>query len=140
MSKQSIPTLTLTVSAAGVIARYRGVGFNGAQASVQGQKIQGVARVAAAAAADKTPVDVAGSTIVESGAAFAIGDSLIVDAQGRAIAQTSALRVKAGAVAVTSTAANGAILEGGDAPEYVFADALEAATAAGEFVEVLLRR
>lgn len=138
--KQSIPILTLSFTAPGVVAAHRGVKFSGAQATVQGEKVAGVARSAAAAANDKITVDVKGTTTVESGAAFALGDSLIVDAQGRAIVQTSALRVKAGVVAVTSTAANGAILEGGDATEYVFADALEAAGGAGEFVEVLLRR
>lgn len=140
MSKQSIPILSLTLTAPGAVTAHRAVKFSGAQATVQGEKVAGVARFAAAAANDKITVDVKGTTIVESGAAFAVGDSLIVDAQGRAIVQTSALRVKAGAVAVTSTAANGAILEGGDGPDYVFADALEAATAAGELVEVVLRR
>lgn len=139
MGKQSIPTLSLTLKALGAVAVHRAVGFNGAQASVQGQKVQGVARVDAVDAQDFT-LDVAGTAIVETGAAFAVGDSLIVDAQGRAIAATGTLAVAAGATPVTSSAANGAILQGADLPEYVFADALEPATGPGEFVEVLLRR
>ncbi len=138
MSKQSIPLLSLTIVAAGAVAAFRGVGFNGAQATVQGQKIQGVAR-GDAAITEQLTLDSKGTLIVESGAAIAVGDALIMDAQGRAIPSTGALAVKAGAVAMTSTAANGAVLQGGDAPEFVFADALEAATGAGEFIEVLAR-
>ena len=58
----------------------------------------------------------------------------------RAIASTGALGVAAGATAVMASAANGAVLTGADMPEYVFADALEASGAAGNLVEVLLRR
>lgn len=139
MSKQGIPTLSLTVKASGAIAQYRAVGFNGAQATVQGQKVQGVSR-AAAADGENTALDCAGTFVIETGAAFNKGDSLIVDNQGRAIVVTGALTVKAGAVAVTSTAANGAILQGADLPEFVFADALEASSGAGQFVEVMARR
>ncbi|MCM2294156.1 hypothetical protein NAC44_17655 [Allorhizobium sp. BGMRC 0089] len=58
----------------------------------------------------------------------------------RAIKATGVLTITAGATAVTSTAANGAgLLEGGDLPEFIFADALEDG-ASGSFVEVLLRR
>ena len=41
---------------------------------------------------------------------------------------------------MTSSAANGAILAGGDPPQFVFADAMEAAADAGKMIEVLLRR
>ncbi|MHB9021308.1 MAG: hypothetical protein ACYC3A_05735 [Halothiobacillus sp.] len=140
MSKQAITTLTLPGVASGVVAQYRAVGFNGAQATVQGQKVQGISHWAAAAAGDVLLIDCAGTAIAETGAVFAKGDSLIVDSQGRVIPSTGALSVAAGATAVTSTAANGAILTGGNLPEYVFADALEASTAAGQFVEIFLRR
>jgi len=136
---QSISTLALTLAAAGAITAERCVGFDGLQATVQGQKIQGVARFAGVAG-DQITLDVAGTVVVESGAAIAVGEALIVDATGRAMPATGALAVAAGATAVTSSAANGAILTGGDGPEFVFADALEAATAAGELIEVLLRR
>lgn len=140
MPQQSITTLKLSIAAAGVVAAYRAVGFDGAQATVQGQKIQGVAEYAVAAAGVMLAVGVAGTVIIESGGIINKGDSLIVDAQGRAIVSTGKLGVAAGATAVTSTAANGQILTGGDSPEFVFADALAAATAAGQFIEVLLRR
>lgn len=138
MGRQSSPLQSFTYRASGAVAAFRGVGFNGAQASVQGQKVLGVAQRAAADGEDSDGVR-SGSTVVEAGGAFAIGASLIVDAQGRAIAATGALSLAAGAVAVTSSAANGAILTGADLPQYVFADALEASGAAGGLVEVLMR-
>ncbi|MEI8396208.1 MAG: capsid cement protein [Rhodospirillaceae bacterium] len=114
--------------------------FSGAQATSQGAKVLGIAQTSVAGGID-CAVAVDGSVIVEAGAYIAIGDSLICDNQGRAIPSTGALAVKAGATAVTSTAANGAaILQGGDPPEFVFADALEAASEAGKKIEVLLRR
>lgn len=136
---QAISLLALTVQAVGAISAHRAVGFDGAQATVQGQKIMGVSRVTDVDGA-ALPVDVAGSVTIESGAAISVGDSLIVDSAGRAIPVTGALGVAAGATAVTSAAANGAILTGADLPEFVLGDALEAASAAGEFIEVLLRR
>lgn len=139
MSRQAISLLDLTIAASGAVTAFRAVGYDGAQATTQGQKVQAVAQTDAA---DKALFNgtAKGTTVIESGAAIAKGDSLIVDNQGRAIPSTGALAIKAGATAVTSTAANGAgILSGGDSPEFVFADALEAAGGAGKFVEVLLR-
>jgi hypothetical protein len=139
MSRQAITLLELTVLASGAVTACRAVGYDGAQATAQAQKVQGVA-VTDAVDKGYFPAVVKGTAIVEAGAAIAKGDSLIVDNQGRAIPMTGALAVKAGGTAVTSTAANGAaILSGGDAPEFVFADALEAASGAGKFIEVLLR-
>lgn len=138
--KQSSPLQSITYTAAGAVATYRGVGFDGAQATVQGQKVMGISQRAAADTDDSDAV-VSGTSIIETGGNFAKGDSLIVDNQGRAIKFTSALKVAAGATAVTSSAANGsAILAGSDLPEFVFADALEASSGAGQFVEVLMRR
>lgn len=128
-----------TKRASGAVTANRCVKFDGAQATVQGEKVLGVARNDAADT-ELFSVDAIGTAIVEAGAAIAVGDSLIVDALGRAIPSTGALVVAAGGVAVTSTAVNGAILTGADLPEYVFADALEAAAALGEKIEVLLRR
>ncbi|OIO55492.1 MAG: hypothetical protein AUJ55_10150 [Proteobacteria bacterium CG1_02_64_396] len=136
---QSIATLTLIFTASGAVAANRAIGFDGAQATVQGQKVQGVNRYAAADGEDGA-AEASGTTVIETGGAFSVGDSLIVDSSGRAIASTGALAVAAGATAVTSSAANGAILTGGDLPEYIFADALEASGGAGEFREVFLRR
>lgn len=111
MSKQSTPLLTLTIAAAGVIAADRFVTPAGAQAGADANTL-GVARSAAAVAGDKVPVDVLGTTIVESGAAVAAGATVKSDATGRAIAWASA----GARVGV----------------------ALQAASAAGQFIEVLL--
>lgn len=111
MSKQSIPVLTLTVAAAGVIAAHRFVTPAGAQAGADANTL-GVSRVAAAAAGEKIPVDVLGTTIVEAGAAIAAGATLETDATGRAVTWATA----GGKVGI----------------------ALEAAAGAGEFIEVLL--
>lgn len=136
---QKIAVLTSTLIAAGAITQCRAVGFDGAQATVQGQKVAGVATIDAADG-DALSVDMVGTTVIEAGAAINVGDGLIIDAQGRAIPTSGEINIPAGATAVTSTAANGAILAGGEMPEYVFADALDSAAAAGEFIEVLLRR
>ncbi|MBF0614229.1 MAG: DUF2190 family protein [Magnetococcales bacterium] len=139
MSQQSISILTLTVVASGTVAACRAVGFNGAQIAVQGSKPMGLA-MSSATSGSALAVVTHGTAVAETGAAVSLGAPLIVDAQGRLIPATSALRVKAGATAVTSTAANGAILEGGDLPEFVIGDALQPASGAGEFIEILLRR
>lgn len=147
MSRANTPLLTLTVVAAGVIAAYRGVGFDDLQATVAGQKIKGFAKTAAALGAT-VAVESKGTTIAETGGAFAVGAALAIDATGRVVAAAALAvanpTVNAGAVAVTSTAANGAIvtqgaISGGYLPQYVFADALQAAAGAGEFVEILMR-
>ncbi|MEX0617537.1 MAG: capsid cement protein [Pseudohongiellaceae bacterium] len=136
---QRITLLALTFTASGLVSRHRAIGFDGAQATVQGQRVAGVAHFDAADGDDLT-VGCAGTEIIETGAAIAITDTLIIDAEGRAIPSSGELSVDAGGTAVTSTAADGAILSGGDMPEYVFADPLETADGAGEFIEVLLRR
>ncbi len=140
MAKQSIAILPLTFLASGAVAAHRAVGFNGAQATVQGQKVMGVSPrpVDSGYHSDVTAV---GTAVIETGGIFSAGASLIVDSQGRAIASSGKLELAAGATAVTSSAANGnTIFAGGDMPEFVFADALEASGGAGAFVEVLLRR
>lgn len=140
MSQQAMSLMALSITAAtAAVTEYRAVDYNGVQATVQGQKVMGVAK-RGAVIGDGFEVAVIGTAVVETGAAFAAGASLIVDAQGRAIASTGSLRVAAGATAVTSTAANGNILLGGDTAEYVYADALQASVGAGDKVEVLLRR
>lgn len=111
MSDQSRPVLTLTVTAAGAIGAHRFVTAAGAQAGADANAI-GVARTAAAAAGDRIPVDVLGTASVEAGAAITAGATVKADAQGRAIAWA------------TSGARLGV--------------ALEAATAAGQLIEVLL--
>jgi len=139
MGKQAHSLRDETFNASSAVSEFRAVGFDGAQATVQGQKVAGVAKHDAVIG-DAMAVGILGSVTIEAGAAIAIGDGLIVDANGRAIPTTGEIAIAAGATAVTSSAANGNIMTGGEMPEYVFADALEAAGAAGDFIEVLLRR
>lgn len=140
MSQQarSLFNLSFPVAPSAVLP-FRFVDFSGAQATVQGQKVAGASnrRAAAGASFDATII---GTAIIEAGAAFAAGHALISDNVGRAIPNSGALAIGAGAVAVTSSAANGAILTGSDLPEWVAAEALQAAVNVGDLVEVLLVR
>jgi hypothetical protein len=138
MSQQNISVLTLTLTANGAVTANRAIGFDGAQATSQGQKVMGPA-VTDADSGLGVAVITHGTAIMESGAAIAIGDALISDSQGRII-PASALAVGTGAVPVTSSAADGAILTGANLPDFVIADAMQAASAAGKMIEVLLRR
>ncbi len=110
MSQQAIALLTLTVALTGTVAANRFVTPAGAQAVADSSTL-GVAR-AAGVSGDKIPVDVIGTTVVEAGAAVAAGATLESDASGRAITWATA----GGKVGI----------------------ALEAATAAGQMIEVLL--
>lgn len=139
MPAQSHSIFTDSFTASGAITAYRAVGFDGAEATAQGQKVAGVARTKAADG-EQVAVDMIGTTIVEAGAAISAGDSLIVDSSGRAMPSTGEISIASGATQVTSTAANGAILTGGELPEYIFADARADASAAGDLIEVALRR
>lgn len=139
MSRQYAPLQSLTVSPEAAVAAHRFVSFADAQAATQGMKVKGVTR-AAIAAGDDGDIIVSGTALVELGADVTKGASLITDNAGKAMPATSALKIAAGATAVTSAAANGiTTLAGADLPEYVAADALEAGSA-GDIIEVLLRR
>jgi hypothetical protein len=138
MSQQNISVLTLTLIASSAITANRAVGFDGIQATSQGQKVMG-ASVTDAETGNSVAVITHGSAILEAGAAITLGDSLIADSQGRVI-PASVLGVASGATPVTGTAANGAVLEGAELPDFVVADALQAASGAGKMIEVLLRR
>lgn len=108
---QSTPLLTLTGRASGAVSGGRCVGYNDAQATVAGQVVKGVARSSAADTLN-FPIDVKGTTEAESGAAVAVGDALMSDASGRVVLRT--------------------------ATNYIVGYALKAATAAGQYIEVLL--
>lgn len=110
MSQQSTPLLTLTVALTGTVAAARFVTPAGAQAGADANTL-GVAR-SAGVSGDKIPVDAIGTAVVEAGAAIALGATLEVDASGRAVTWA------------TSGAKVGI--------------ALQAASAAGNFIEVLL--
>jgi hypothetical protein len=135
---QSIGLLDLHVTSAGAITARRGVTFGGAQVAAAGGKPMGIAQHGATAAGQPVLLRVKGTAIAEAGAAVAVGDAVAMDAQGRVV-PAAALTVAAGATAVTSSAANGAILAGGVPPVHVVGDALQAATAAGQPIEILLR-
>lgn len=109
MSGQNISLLALPLVAAGTIAANRFVTPGGAQAGA-GANTLGVCRQAAVAN-DKITVNVIGTAIVESGAAVSAWDTLESDASGRAITWASGAKV---------------------------ALATQAATAAGQMIEVLL--
>jgi len=110
MSRQAIPILTLTVTLAGTVAAHRFVTPAGAQAGADANTL-GVSRTAGVSG-DKIPVDVLGTAIVETGAAITAGATLETDASGRAVT----FAISGGKVAI----------------------ALEDASAAGQFIEVLL--
>jgi len=128
-----------SVVSAGAIARGRAVSFGRAQVGTAGAKALGIAKQAATASGQDITVAVIGTAVAETGAQVAVGDSLVTDDQGRMV-PASLLTVAAGATGVTSSAANGAILTGADLPQFVLADALQAASGAGAFIEVFMRR
>lgn len=110
MSQQSISLLALPVTLTGTVAANRFITIAGAQAGADAVTF-GASR-SAGVSGEKITVDLIGTTIIESGAAFAAGDTLKSDASGRGI----------------TWATSGAKT----------AKALKAATAAGQFVEALL--
>lgn len=173
MDYQHQPLRAETVIAAAAITAHRGVGFDGAQATVAGQKILGVAQVGALEG-EALALTSMGLAYIETGGAITKGAAVRVDASGRAVAAAAlavanptveltldidvTATVNAGATPVTSGAANGAIITasaadgdssaaatqgaitGGYLPQFVLGDALDAASGAGEFIRVLLRR
>jgi len=110
MGQQNISVLSLTDTLTGTVAANRFVTAAGAQAGADANAL-GVSRQAGVAT-DKITVDVLGTATVEAGAAVAEGATIKSDASGRAITW-----VTAGAK---------------------IAVALEAASAAGQVIEVLL--
>ena len=110
MSQNSIPILDLTTTLSGTVSASRFVTPAGAQAGADANTL-GASRTAGVSG-DKVPVTILGTATVESGAAFSAGATLKSDSSGRAITWvTSGAKV---------------------------ALALEAATASGQFCEVLL--
>jgi hypothetical protein len=110
MSQQATSLFSLTLMLTTAVSAAHFVTPLGAAAGA-GENALGVARTDGSAG-ERIAVDVLGTAIVEAGAAVAIGATLKVDADGRAIAWA------------TSGAKVGL--------------ALQAATAAGQWIEVLL--
>lgn len=109
MSLQSITIMALSLTASGAVSKRRFVTHAGAQAGAAANTL-GVSNHDAADA-DGITVNVVGTAVVEVGAAIAVGAALETDASGRAVTK-----------AVGPTVAR----------------ALQAAAAAGDFIEVLL--
>lgn len=158
MGQQRISILDLSTVATSIVAAYRGVDFNGAQITAANAKIYGISKHSAVIG-EALELGVLGTMTIEAGAAIVKGAALAMDATGRVVAATAltaaapglgTLAVSTGAVAVTATVANGAgsitgaptagALTGGDLPQFIVGHALEAAAAAGAFIEVLLSR
>lgn len=146
MPHQSMPILNLPVVAQGTIEMGRAVvpisstwsGLVAAQATVAGSRCIGVSMRQGAAGAELEIVSVGVATAI-AGGAVPIGSPVATDAQGRMVV-AAALAVATGATAVTSAAANGAsALSGGVPPVHVMGIAITAASAAGEFIQILLR-
>lgn len=110
MSRQSIALLTLTVALSGTVTAHRFITAAGAQAGADANTL-GVAR-SDGVSGEKIPVDVIGTAVVEAGAAIAAGATLESDSSGRGVTWATS----GGKVAI----------------------ALQAAGAAGDFIEVLL--
>lgn len=91
MQKTAVLTLTSVCTVA--LAAYRFVDFDGSQVDVAGAKAMGVS-VNPAAVGEAFPVDVLGTTKVQTGAAIPLGAKGLTpvksDANGKAIAQGGA--------------------------------------------------
>lgn len=111
MSRQSTPILTQSVIATAALTADRFVTIAGAVPAA-GASAYGVGRSTVAIGARQT-VDVLGTAVVEAGAAIAEGAFVQTDASGRAITKAAGVTL-------------GRLAPG------------EVATAAGQFVEVLL--
>lgn len=146
MSQQAKSLLSLSVVSITLIAQYRGVSYQGGQIAVANAKAIGISERPTTVIGEVAIVTTKGTAVAEAGAAIALGAALAFDAQGRVIpAATLAMAVviAAGAIAVTSTAANGALangssLSGGDLPQYIVGYALQAASAPGDLIEILM--
>ena len=108
----NVSTLTLTVTAAVGLAACRFVTQAGAYPAA-GAAAFGVTRSSAEAAGDLVPVDVQGTAIAEAGAAITLDAPLMVDATGRVVPLTVGSKSPVGR-------------------------AMQAATAAGQQIEILL--
>jgi hypothetical protein len=112
MSKQNISLLCLSIAATAAITAERFISHAGG-VPADGANVAGVAR-SKAAIGELVPTDVIGTAIVETGGAIAVNALIQTDVQGRAITKAAGATV--------------ARMAPGQA----------AATAAGQFVEVLL--
>lgn len=99
----NISSLTLTIAAAGALASARFVTQAGAYPAAGAAAI-GVTRTSAEAAGDLVPVDVSGTGMAESGAAFAKDVPLMVDATGCVVLHTGVNKAVGRSMKATSGA------------------------------------
>ncbi|OAI11781.1 hypothetical protein A1507_19835 [Methylomonas koyamae] len=111
MSRQCTPILTLPLTLTGTVVAERFVTVAGAQTGAAGNAL-GVTRTAGVSG-EVVPVDVVGTAIVETGAAISAGALVEADASGRAVTKSAGVTL-------------GRLAPG------------QSATAAGQFVEVIL--
>lgn len=140
MGQQARDIFSVSVPVApAVVIAFRGIDFTGTPIAVAGGKGMGVAK-RSAAIGQSFDVAVLGTASCEIGAAITAGQPLAFDALGRVVPAAS-LAIAAGAVAMTSAAANGVTdLTGGVLPQWVMGDALETNAVVGSIIEVLLAR
>lgn len=112
MSKQSVPLLILPIKATTAITEYRLVDFAGAQVTAADAVWLGVAR-RSAPAEGYVDISTEGTEVIEAGGVIAMGVLVYSDASGR----------------VSTTGTTNPV-----------GRALQAATAAGDFIEVLLNK
>ena len=112
MSKQSVPLLILPVKATAAITEYRLVDFAGAQVAAADAEWLGVAR-RSASIGEYVDISTEGTEVIETGGAITAGALVYSDASGR----------------VSTTGTTNPV-----------GRALQAATAGGDFIEVLLNK
>ncbi|OQX12814.1 MAG: hypothetical protein BWK73_13950 [Thiothrix lacustris] len=111
MSQQALALLTLPVPAAVAITEYRAVTYLGAIAAADSPDVLGIAK-RSGGAGEMVDVAVLGTAVIEAAAPIAVGQAVISDATGKATPGTT----------------------------NVIGRALQAATFAGELIEILLTK
>ena len=108
MSRVSIYTESVEIAEAGGVAARRFVTFAGEYAAADGDTVLGVAR-AAGVEGKVAPVDVIGRIEVETtAAAIAVGDAVMSDTEGKALAHTGSSYIAG--YALTAVPAAGGIV------------------------------
>lgn len=139
MGQQAVNIFTLPAKATAAVAPYRCISFTDAHTTSVGQDVKGIS-MRPAAIGEAFEVACLGTAVIESGGAISVGAPLICDAIGRVtVGVPASATITAGAVAMTGSAATGpVVLAGCEMPQHLVGYALEAATAAGQFIEVKL--
>lgn len=136
--KTYISAWTFSLLAAVALVKHRFMGADG-NYCVADAKAVGVSE-ADTAADQMCPVIGGGIALVETAGAIAVGEEVVSDATGKALAATVfSVAIPADVTAVTSDAAQPALtLAGGLLPQALNGQALDAAGGAGEIIRVKL--